>query len=169
MQPRQADDQNGRGDDADGSPDPPDRLIRRRIDRLVQANPLAVREILKRVFAEQTRRIPQQFDLPHARKVLAEFGRALGRLPPRPVGLTAEQGRFLDEAVAGLATDGKVIPVRLSLFAEMTRGKPWTSANLRALGGAEGIGVLFLEESLGPRAAHLVQTVRGIGYTVRSS
>ena len=69
------------------------------------------------------------------------------------MGLTAEQGRFLDEAVAGLATDGKVIPVRLSLFAEMTRGKPWTSDNLRALGGAEGIGVLFLEESLGPRAA----------------
>jgi formylglycine-generating enzyme required for sulfatase activity len=94
------------------------------------------------------------FDPPHARKVLAEFGRALGRLPPRPVGLTPEQGRFLDEAVAGLATEGKVIPVRLSLFAEMTRGKPWTSASLHALGGAEGIGVLFLEESLGPRAAH---------------
>jgi hypothetical protein len=93
------------------------------------------------------------FDPPHARKVLAEFGRALGRLPPRPAELTPEQGRFLDEAVAGLATDGNVIPVRLSLFAEMTRGKPWTSASLRALGGAEGIGVLFLEESLGPHAA----------------
>jgi eukaryotic-like serine/threonine-protein kinase len=100
------------------------------------------------------------FDPPHARKVLAEFGRALGHLPPRPAEPTPEQGRFLDEAVAGLAADGKVIPVRLSLFAEMTRGKPWTSANLRALGGAEGIGVLFLEESLGPRAAHPEQRLR---------
>jgi formylglycine-generating enzyme required for sulfatase activity len=93
------------------------------------------------------------FDPPHARQVLAEFGRALGRLPPRAAELTPEQRRFLDEAVAGLATDGKVIPVRLSLFAEMTRGQPWTPASLRALGGAEGIGVRFLEESLGPRAA----------------
>src|SRR5262249_15961602 len=50
--------------------------------------------------------------------------------------------------------------VRLSLFAEMTRGKPWTSASLRALGGAEGIGVLFLEESLGPRAARPEQRLR---------
>ncbi len=93
------------------------------------------------------------FDPPHARKVLAEFGRALGCLPARPAEPTPEQERFLDQAVAGLAADGKIVPVRLSLFAEMTRGKPWTPASLRAVGGAEGIGVLFLEESLGPRAA----------------
>ncbi len=93
------------------------------------------------------------FDPPHARKVLAEFGRALGRLPPRPAEPTPEQEQFLDQAIAGLGPDGKIIPVRLSLFAEMTRGKPWTPASLRAVGGAEGIGVLFLEESLGPRAA----------------
>ena len=33
---------------------------------------------------------------------------------------------FLDQAVAGLARDGKIIPVRLALFAEMLKGKPWT-------------------------------------------
>src|SRR5262245_23181108 len=93
------------------------------------------------------------FDPPHARKVLAEFGRAFGRLPAHPAALAPEQERFLDQAVAGLAQDGKVIPVRLSLFAEMVRGKSWDPATLRAVGGAEGVGVLFLEESLGPRSA----------------
>jgi serine/threonine protein kinase/formylglycine-generating enzyme required for sulfatase activity len=93
------------------------------------------------------------FDAAHARRVLAEFGRAYGRLPARPAETTPEQGRFLDEAVAGLSREGKVIPVRLSLFAEMTRDKPWEPATLRAVGGTEGIGVLFLEEALGPAAA----------------
>jgi formylglycine-generating enzyme required for sulfatase activity len=94
------------------------------------------------------------FDPLHARKVLAEFGRAFGRLPPRPAEPAPEQARFLDEAIAGLTQDGNVVPVRLSLFAEMVRGRPWDPATLRAVGGAEGVGVLFLEETLGDRAAN---------------
>jgi hypothetical protein len=93
------------------------------------------------------------FDPPHARHVLAEFGRAFGRLPARPAERTPDHERFLDQAVAGLAQDGKVSPVRLSLFAEMLRGRPWATATLQAVGGIEGIGVLFLEETLGDRAA----------------
>jgi formylglycine-generating enzyme required for sulfatase activity len=93
------------------------------------------------------------FDPLHARKVLAEFGRAFGRLPAQPTTLAPEQERFLDEAVEGLARDGKIVPVRLSIFAEMVRGKPWTLGTLQAVGGTEGIGALFLEESLGDRAA----------------
>ncbi|HEV3080409.1 MAG TPA: SUMF1/EgtB/PvdO family nonheme iron enzyme [Gemmataceae bacterium] len=93
------------------------------------------------------------FDPLHARQVLAEFGRAFGRLLARPGERSAAEEQFLDEAVAGLAQDGKIIPVRLSLFADMTRGKPWTPATLHAVGGTQGIGVLFLEEMLGPRAA----------------
>jgi serine/threonine protein kinase len=87
------------------------------------------------------------FDPLHARKVLVGFGRAFGRLlePPKP--LTAEQEAFLDQAVAGLARDGKIVPVRLSLFADMVKGKPWTPATLRKVGGMEGIGVTFLEET----------------------
>jgi serine/threonine protein kinase/formylglycine-generating enzyme required for sulfatase activity len=94
------------------------------------------------------------FDPLHARKVLAEFGRAFGRLPARPAEPTPPQARFLDEAVAGLTQDGKIIPVRLSLFADMVRGRPWDPATLHAVGGARGIGVLFLEEMLGDRAAN---------------
>ena len=93
------------------------------------------------------------FDPPHARTVLTAFGRAFGRLPDEP---TKEQEAFLDQAVGGLEQDGRVISVRLALFAEMVKGKPWTPATLKAVGGTEGVGATFLEETFsspvaGPR------------------
>ena len=94
------------------------------------------------------------FDPLHARKVLAEFGRAFGRLPEDRATLTHAQGDFLDRAVAGLMQDGKVISVRLALFAEMVKGKPWEPAMLSAVGGAEGVGVTFLEETFSARTAN---------------
>ncbi|MFH1920140.1 MAG: protein kinase, partial [Planctomycetota bacterium] len=94
-----------------------------------------------------------RFDLEHARKVLAHFGRAFGRLP-EDGSLTSEQERFLKQAVEGLSEDGQVAPVRLALFADMVRAKPWDSASLRRVGGAEGIGVAFLEETLGASATN---------------
>jgi formylglycine-generating enzyme required for sulfatase activity len=87
------------------------------------------------------------FDLRHARKVLAAFGRAHGALPEDVTSLSREQERFLAQAVAGLAAEGKVVSVRLALFAEMVKAKPWTPATLRAIGGAAGVGVTFLEET----------------------
>ena len=88
------------------------------------------------------------FDPRHARKVLTAFGRAYGSLPEQ-AGRSdrRDQKAFLDQAVAGLAQDGKVISVRLALFAEMVKGKPWTPATLREVGGTEGVGVTFLEET----------------------
>jgi formylglycine-generating enzyme required for sulfatase activity len=94
------------------------------------------------------------FDAAHARKVLAAFGRAFGRLPDRPADAQPAQEQFLKHAVAGLAEEGKVICVRLALFAEMMKGRPWTPASLKEVGGARGIGVTFLEETLGARASH---------------
>ena len=87
------------------------------------------------------------FDLLHARKVLAGFGGAYGRLPERLGEYSKDQEAFLDQAIAGLAQEGKVISVRLALFAEMVKGKRWTPATLREVGGAEGIGVTFLDET----------------------
>ena len=87
------------------------------------------------------------FDPLHARKVLTAFGRAYGVLPEKSSELTPDQQAFLDQSVAGLAQDGKVISVRLALFAEMVKGKPWTPATLREVGGTEGVGVTFLEET----------------------
>jgi serine/threonine protein kinase/formylglycine-generating enzyme required for sulfatase activity len=85
------------------------------------------------------------FDTDHAREVLAAFGRAFGRLPQNGNQMDREQKEFLRQAVADLAQDGKVIPVRLALFAEMMKGKPWTPSSLKAVGGTEGVGVTFLE------------------------
>ena len=97
----------------------------------------------------------------HARKVLAAYGRAFEALPQRSVELTKDQDAFLDQAVVGLSQDGHVVPVRLSLFAEMVKGKPWTPATLRAVGGMDGVGVTFLEEtfsSAGPaRTAAIIR------------
>ena len=58
-----------------------------------------------------------------------------------------DQKEFLNQSVAGLAEDGKVVCVRLALFAEMMKGKAWTPATLKEVGGTRGVGVTFLEET----------------------
>ncbi len=93
------------------------------------------------------------FPIWHARRVLAAFGRAYGALPADPAAATAEQQEFINRAVAGLAEDNKVICVRLVLFAEMIKSKPWSLATLKELGGAEGIGVAFLDETFAAASA----------------
>jgi formylglycine-generating enzyme required for sulfatase activity len=90
------------------------------------------------------------FDPRHARKVLAAFGRAFGALPES---LSRDEDAFLDQAVAGLSQDGKVIPVRLALFAETVKGRPWSPATLREVGGTAGVGVRFLEETFSASTA----------------
>src|SRR5207302_2731332 len=45
------------------------------------------------------------------------------------------------------AREGKVICVRLALFAEMMKGKAWSPTSLKAVGGTEGVGLHFLEET----------------------
>ena len=88
------------------------------------------------------------FDLRHARNVLAAFGHAYGTLPQKSTEFSSDQQSFLDDAISGLLQDGKIISVRLAPFAEMVKGKPWTlGETLREVGGTEGIGVSFLEES----------------------
>jgi eukaryotic-like serine/threonine-protein kinase len=93
------------------------------------------------------------FDPDHAQKVLAAFGRAYGRLPDSAEAIAAEQRRFLDLAVQGLAEDNKVICVRLAVFADMMKGRPWTEAALGEVGGAEGLRVRFLDESFTAQTA----------------
>ena len=87
------------------------------------------------------------FDTRHATKVLTAFGAALGNLPENAKEITKDQRQFLDQAIAELAQGKKVVSVRLALFAEMMKGKPWTPATLREVGAAAGVGVTFLEET----------------------
>ena len=87
------------------------------------------------------------FDCDHARRVLARFGQAWGRLPAVAAEFSEEQQTFLNQAVAGLAVDGRVIAVRLTLFAEMLRSRDWIPQTLTEVGGLEGLGVAFLEDA----------------------
>jgi serine/threonine protein kinase/formylglycine-generating enzyme required for sulfatase activity/tetratricopeptide (TPR) repeat protein len=87
------------------------------------------------------------FDPLHARKILTAYGRAFGRLPAAPGSLTKEQKAFLDQAVAGLTREGQVISIQLALLAEVAKRKDWIGATLKAIGGMDGVGVTFLEET----------------------
>lgn len=93
------------------------------------------------------------FPIHHAKKVLAAFGCAYEALPARNSEMSPEQIAFIDEAVQGLQHDGLVVCVRLALFAEMMKSKEWEPATLRKLGGAEGVGTAFLEESFASSSA----------------
>jgi hypothetical protein len=93
------------------------------------------------------------FDVRHAKKVLAAFGRAYGALPEEPNSFGDDHVAFLERAVSDITEDGKVVPVRLALFAEMVKGRPWTPATLKHVGGSRGVGVTFLEETFCSRAA----------------
>jgi serine/threonine protein kinase/formylglycine-generating enzyme required for sulfatase activity len=106
-----------------------------------------MRELEVRLVEGQNSAAVDLFDPGHARKVLAAFGRAFGKLPENGSKMDRQQKEFLKQAVAGLAQEGKVISVRLALFGEMMKGKPWTPASLKAVGGTEGVGITFLEET----------------------
>jgi serine/threonine protein kinase/formylglycine-generating enzyme required for sulfatase activity len=88
------------------------------------------------------------FDIRHATKVLTMFGQAYGTLPEGDSDPGDSHARFLSQAVAGLAQDGRVVPVRLAIFAEMLKDRVWEPAALKAVGGMEGVGVTFLEVAL---------------------
>jgi serine/threonine protein kinase/formylglycine-generating enzyme required for sulfatase activity len=88
------------------------------------------------------------FDKAHARQVLAKYGQGYGRLPRDLTQATADHNRFLDLAIDGLAESGKVVSVRLALFAQMMRLREWIPETLQALPGFQEIGVAFLEETL---------------------
>ncbi len=94
------------------------------------------------------------FDIPHAEGVLAKFGRAFQRLPTDPNLLMPAQSEFLRQVASGLAHDGKVVSVRIALFAEMVKNKPWTLETLEQVGGTQGIGINFLDETFGSRNAN---------------
>jgi hypothetical protein len=75
------------------------------------------------------------------------------KLPEKPGDTSKEQQEFVTQAIQELAQEGKVISVRLALFAEMMKGKPWTPATLKDVGGASGVGVTFLEETFSASTA----------------
>ncbi|WP_166822451.1 protein kinase domain-containing protein [Thalassoroseus pseudoceratinae] len=94
------------------------------------------------------------FDVDHAEKVLFKFGQAFGKLPTQTSQLTDEERNFVSQVASGLSQDGQVVCVRLALFAEMVKGKPWRISTLEEVGGTKGIGVNFLEDTFSSRNAN---------------
>ena len=93
-----------------------------------------------------------RFDLRHAKRVLVAFGQSDGMLDASGR-LTRQQVSFVQQSITGLAQEGKIICVRLVLFAQMVKGKPWTPATLKSIGGVEKVGVTFLKETFSDRNA----------------
>jgi serine/threonine protein kinase/formylglycine-generating enzyme required for sulfatase activity len=112
-----------------------------------------MRDLEIRLLEGENSALVDLFNPRHARKVLTAFGQAFGALPDKIADLSGDQESFLDQSISELAQDGKVISVRLALFAEMTKGKPWTPATLREIGGTEGVGSTFLEETFSAQSA----------------
>ncbi|MCA9067751.1 MAG: hypothetical protein KDA84_02430, partial [Planctomycetaceae bacterium] len=92
------------------------------------------------------------FDLRHARKVLTAIGQAYNALPQGE--LSKSNRDFVDAAVTNLAENDRIVCVRLALFSEMIRNKPWEPSTLKDVGGTDGIGVRYLEESFSGRSAN---------------
>jgi serine/threonine protein kinase/formylglycine-generating enzyme required for sulfatase activity len=112
-----------------------------------------MRDLEIRLVEAQNSAAVDLFPIRHAEKVLAAFGRAFGVLPDGSGEARKDQKHFLEQAVSGLAQEGKVVSVRLALFAEMMKGKAWTPTTLKEVGGTEGVGVAFLEETFSATTA----------------
>jgi serine/threonine protein kinase/formylglycine-generating enzyme required for sulfatase activity len=112
-----------------------------------------LRELDVPILERENSALVDLFDLDHAKKVLALFGRAYDKLPEDRSAWTQEHKDFLQQAVEGLSQEEKVISVRLALFAEMMKSKSWAPKTLADLGGIAGVGVTFLEETFGDKHA----------------
>lgn len=106
-----------------------------------------------RIIEGQNSMLIDSFDAGHAVAVLREFGVAYHCLPEDISGITPDQQKFMNDAVAGLSVDGRLYPVRLAVFVEMFRRMQWTPESLASLGGPDGVGVAFLECMFGATAS----------------
>ncbi len=112
-----------------------------------------MRELDLRLLEGENSAAVDLFPVRHAERVLLAFGRAFGALPNDADKISSEQKEFIKQAASGLAEDGKVVCVRLALFAEMMKGKSWTPASLKKVGGTKGVGAAFLEETFSASTA----------------
>jgi serine/threonine protein kinase len=111
-----------------------------------------MRELEDRILEGTNATAVDPFDARHARAVLAAFGRAYGALPEAPAPLSAESERFLDAAISGLAREGQILPIKLVLFAEVVRRRPWSHPTWDAIEAQGNWETALFEASLAARA-----------------
>jgi serine/threonine protein kinase/formylglycine-generating enzyme required for sulfatase activity len=81
----------------------------------------------------------------HARLVLGIFGHVLKGLPEETAEWRSDQREFLTRVVNSLSVGTSVIPVQLTVFAQMFRNHDWTPKEFERQGGVSRVGVQFLE------------------------
>jgi serine/threonine protein kinase/formylglycine-generating enzyme required for sulfatase activity len=119
------------------------------------------------IVTDQNFKLLDLFDSENASRVLVRFGESYGRFPQGSGSLSTDQQAFMKEVVDGLSEDNKIVSVRLSLLADMLKGREWVPSTIRSIGGLDGIGISFLEETFASSRAdarhrmHL-EAVRGI-------
>lgn len=99
------------------------------------------------ILTGQNFKLVDLFDREHARRVLFRFGESYDKLPMETNLQSPDQIAFIDQVVQGLSENNKVVSVRLSLLADMLKGRDWVPSTLEAIGGLDGIGISFLEET----------------------
>ncbi len=87
------------------------------------------------------------FDRRHAKRVLAMFGAAFGRIDSSPDNLSPSDNRFLEAAVDYLAVENRVVCVQLALLAEILKGRSWTLREVSFQRDGLGLGVRFLNDT----------------------
>jgi serine/threonine protein kinase/formylglycine-generating enzyme required for sulfatase activity len=119
------------------------------------------------IVTDQNFKLVDLFDTEHAKRVLVRFGESYDKFPMDATTRSPDQTAFIDQVIDGLSENSKVVSVRLSLLADMLKGRDWVPSTLDAIGGLDGIGISFLEETFASsradarHRAHQV-AVRGI-------
>lgn len=99
------------------------------------------------IVTDQNFKLVDLFDTEHAKRVLVRFGESYDRLPLDATSRSPDQTAFIQQVVEGLSENSKVVSVRLSLLADMLKGRDWVPKTLESIGGLDGIGISFLEET----------------------
>jgi hypothetical protein len=83
-----------------------------------------------------------------ARKILESMGRYYGTLPAAHESLDVQHRHFLDLAVSELGSGhgGRVLPIQLTIFAQMAELHHWDPGLLSDLDSLEGLYVAFFED-----------------------
>ncbi len=96
------------------------------------------------------------FNRRHARACWRRLAAAMAACPRTPMRSPTNKRSSSTRRSTDWLEDDRVICVRLALFAEMFKDRPWTPSGLRKLGGIQGVGVAFLKAKLGSEATHPV-------------
>ncbi len=99
------------------------------------------------ILTDQNFKLVDLFDTEHAKRVLVRFGESYDRLPLDATARSPDQTAFIQQVVEGLSENSKVVSVRLSLLSDMLKGRDWVPKTLELIGGLDGIGISFLEET----------------------